>query len=596
MMQPDVVRIGGGSAGYGDGAMAAPVLIRDGEIDYLMLDYLSEIYMPMAARARLADPQMGYVPYFPTEFYPRIAAALDQTGTRLVTNAGAVNPRACARAMAAEAEKLGLRPCIAVVDGDDLLGRAEAFRATGLLSAQMPEGANYTGIHAYLGAFPIARALALGADIVITGRVVDSALALGPLIHEFGWAADACDLLGAGSLIGHILECGAQASGGLFTDWREVGDYADIGYPIAEVRRDGTAIITKPPGTGGLVNVGCVAEQILYEIDDPQSYRLPDVTVDFSQVAVEQVGEHRVKVSGAKGRAPGPDLKAIATWDDGFIGSFGFFMRGPDAAAKARANAEAVLKRGQTMLIERNMPTVRRSLIEVIGEEESYGAHARAMSAREVFCRVSLDVEQSDVFTLIRQEANVGMVSMAPGMASSMMLAGPLPMARMEALMLPAAEVHAQVVIDDRVEHVIRAPHQQGKAPSPFLPPPCDTPLGACVAVPLSRLAWTRSGDKGDSCNVGVVARHQDYLPYIAAALTEAEVGHRYAAMFEGKPRVERYYLPGIHALNFVLRGGLDGGCTVSLRFDTMGKSAAQDLLDVPVPVPAWICDAVGAE
>jgi hypothetical protein len=256
MMQPDVVRIGGGSAGYGDGAMAAPVLIRDGEIDYLMLDYLSEIYMPMAARARLADPQMGYVPYFPTEFYPRIAAALDQTGTQLVTNAGAVNPRACARAMAAEAEKLGLCPCIAVVDGDDLLGRAEAFRATGLLSAQMPEGANYTGIHAYLGAFPIARALALGADIVITGRVVDSALALGPLIHEFGWAADACDLLGAGSLIGHILECGAQASGGLFTDWHEVGDYADIGYPIAEVRRDGTAIITKPPGTGGLVNVG----------------------------------------------------------------------------------------------------------------------------------------------------------------------------------------------------------------------------------------------------------------------------------------------------------------------------------------------------
>ncbi|MDG2003386.1 MAG: DUF1446 domain-containing protein, partial [Novosphingobium sp.] len=439
MRRKDVVRIGGGSAGLGDGAMAAPVLIRDGEIDYLMLDYLSEIYMPMAARARCADSDMGYVPYFPSEFYPRIAAVLSESGTKLITNVGAVNPRACARAMATEAEALGLRPRIAVVDGDDLLGRADTFRENGMLSAQMPDGAGYTGIHAYLGAFPIARALALGADIVITGRVVDSALALGPLIQEFGWEADAYDLLGAGSLIGHIMECGAQASGGLFTDWREVGDYAEIGYPIAEVSRDGTAIITKPPGTAGLVSVGTVAEQILYEIDDPQNYRLPDVSADFSQAVVEQVGEHRVKVSGARGRPPGPDLKAIATWDDGFAGSFGFYMRGPDAAEKARTNAQATLKRGRTMLMERNMPAVRRSRIEVIGEEESYVDHASVSNAREVFCRVSIESEQTDAFALIRQEANVGMVSMSPGMASSMMVSDPLPMARMEAFMIPSA-------------------------------------------------------------------------------------------------------------------------------------------------------------
>ena len=200
-----------------------------------------------------------------------------ERGVRMVTNAGAVNPVACAEAMKAAAARIGLSPKIAVVHGDDLIDRAGELRATGRLKTALPDGCAYTGINAYLGAFPIARALELGADVVITGRVVDSALVLGPLIHEFGWAPNDYDCMAAGSLIGHLLECGAQASGGIFTDWREVGDYSEIAYPIAECRADGSAVITKTVDMGGLVSVGTVAEQLLYEIGDPRSYALPDV-------------------------------------------------------------------------------------------------------------------------------------------------------------------------------------------------------------------------------------------------------------------------------------------------------------------------------
>lgn len=586
MSDDRIIRIGGGSAGYGDGAMASPVLIRDGALDYLMLDYLSEIYMPMAARARAADPAAGYVPYFPEDFYGRIAAGLHEKNVKLVTNAGAVNPHACAEAMRAVAARLGLSPRIAVVDGDDLLARAKDLRAAGTLTTALPEGGGYTGIHAYLGAFPIAHALALGADIVITGRVVDSALALGPLIHEFGWAPDDYDRLAAGSLIGHILECGAQASGGLFTDWREIGDYADIGYPIAEVAVDGSAVITKAPGTGGLVSAGSVAEQLVYEIGDPASYRLPDVTVDFTQVRFEQIGEDRVAMTGARGRSPGVNYKAIATWDDGWAGSFGFFMRGPAAAEKARANAASVLKRAETMLLGRNLPPIRRSHVEVIGQEASYGAHAHAAPSREIFCRLSVEVEEPSAFGLLRQEANTGMISMTPGMASTMMISPPAPMARLEAFLIPADTVPARVMIDGHGEEIARFAHEpftEALSAMPIAAPalPSDT------VVPLVALAWTRSGDKGDACNVGVVARRPDYLPYIAAAMDAATVADRYAAMFADGFVVRRYHLPGANALNFVLEGALDGGCSTNLRFDAMGKSASQDVLDLPIPIPS---------
>ena len=510
---------------------------------------------------------------------------------RMVTNAGAVNPRACGAAMQAAAARLGLDPKIAVVDGDDLLDRADQFRASGQLSEPLPPN-GYTGINAYTGAFPIARALAMGADVVITGRAVDSALALGPLIHEFGWGPQDYDLLAAGSLVGHILECGAQASGGLFTDWREVADYSNIGYPIAECSADGSAVITKPTGTGGLVSVGGVAEQMLYEIGDPRSYLLPDVILDFSEVRFEQLGENRVRMTGAKGRAPGPDYKAIATWDDGFFANWVFPMRGIDAGDKARAIASSVLKRGARMLEERGLQQLRRTRVDVVGNEDSYGAQARAINSREVYCRVAIEAAEEAAFPLIFREQGTGSVSMAPGIAVSRMMVFTTPLARSESFLLPAEEVPVTVTLGDRSETVARA------APAPAVPqPPAPEPPApnapADRTIRLGALAWARSGDKGDICNIGVAARRPEYLPYIAAALDARTMARFYAHMFaDGAGKVDRFYLPGSNALNFMLHDALDGGCTASMRFDPLGKSAAQEILDFEVPISASLLPA----
>lgn len=593
MTGPCTVRIGGGSAGLGDGIVGIPQLLRGGELDYLMLDYLSEYFMPQAGRSRQRDPQAGYVPGFPDEIVSLAGHALAGKKVKIVTNAGAVNPRSCAAAIRAAARRADFDIKVAIVDGDDVIERAMEFRKAGRLKAELPQGSGYTTLNAYLGAFPIARALSLGADIVITGRVVDSALCLGPLIHEFGWGPQQYDLLASGSLIGHILECGAQASGGIFTDWQEVGDYTDIGYPIAECRADGSAIITKVPGTGGLVSVGTVAEQLVYEIADPRGYQLPDVICDFSNVRFEQSGPDRVLMTGAKGRPPGPNYKVNATWDDGWFASWGFAVRGRDAADRAKAIADAVLRRGARLLRERHLPAMRRSRIEIIGDEESWGANARTQGSREVFCRIAIEAGDEATLGILLRETGTASVSMAPGIVGSMLMFHPVPMARLESFLIPAIEVPARITLDDHTET-----HERAVSASPVAAPEAAVPpspdRATDTTVPLRRLAWARSGDKADVCNIGVVARKPEYLPYIAAAMDEAAVARQYAFILGDDGAVERHYLPGSHALNFLLRGALDGGCTVSLRLDPFGKSAAQDALDMSIPVPASLLRPVG--
>ena len=268
---------------------------------------------------------------------------------------------------------------IAIVEGDDVLPRIAELRAAGVREmysgAELPQ--KVLSANAYLGAIPIARALAAGADVVITGRCVDSAVALGPLMHEFGWREDDYDRLAAGSLAGHIIECGCQATGGLLTDWESVPNWEDIGYPILECHADGSFVVTKAPGTGGLVSRAAVAEQMLYEMGDPGAYILPDVVCDFSGVEIAEVGPDRVRVSGARGLAPTPTYKVCATYPDGYRCTAILNIIGIDAAKKARRTAEAILARTRAIFREQNLADYSATHIEVLGAETVYGPHAR---------------------------------------------------------------------------------------------------------------------------------------------------------------------------------------------------------------------------
>ena len=337
-----IVKIAGASGALNDSLIAVPQLLTVPDLHYLAFDYLGEGAMGMMRRMKEADPRSGFLPDFVDLHIGPYLAELKQRGIKVLSNAGGMNPEGLAEMIRQRGRDNNVDIKVAVVTGDDIDAQVAGLRDAGTHDmfdqTPFPEG-KIGSINVYLGAFPIAAALAAGADVVITGRVVDSALILAPLIHEFGWTETDYDLLAAGSAIGHILECGTQATGGTFTDWKNVPDWANIGFPIGECRADGSCVITKPDGSGGLVSIGTVGEQILYEISDPRAYFLPDVVCDFSQIALEQVGENRVLMTGVKGYPPTDQYKVCVTYDAGWRSIALIPIAGIDAAAKARRTA-----------------------------------------------------------------------------------------------------------------------------------------------------------------------------------------------------------------------------------------------------------------
>jgi hypothetical protein len=594
-----IVRIGGAGGFLGDSSVAAAQLLKGGRLDYMILDYLAEATMSALGRHRTARPDRGFASDFTEWIWKDNLRDLKAQGVKIVTNAGGLNPHACRARMEELAAAAGLSFRIAVVDGDDLMSRLDELAGRGLSEmfthAPFPDPKRVFTANAYFGGRPIAQALAAGAEIVITGRVVDSALALGPLMHEFGWADDDHDLLSAGSLAGHVIECGAQATGGLFTDWEDVPDWAHIGYPVIECHGDGSFVVTKPPGTGGLVSPAAVAEQILYELGDPQGYALPEVVCDFSQVTVEAVGSDRVRVTGAKGYPPSGLYKVCVTFEDGyrFIGAMP--VVGRDAARKAERQAQALLERFEDMLRDRNLPPPRDRRIELLGAEASYGAQGRpeARAVREIVARIGAEHESAAALRLLAREFASPTTSMSVG--STGWFGGEptiTPVARVFSVLIPRAEVAATVSLGDR-----RIDIRADPPPIPFDPlmvarPDTPEDPGApddLILVPLIDLAWARSGDKGDAFNIGVIARNAEYLPWIRRALAPGRVRAFFAHEFEGAkaPEVLRYELPGLKALNLHCLAALGGGQFASLRLDPLAKGKAQQLLDMEVEIPA---------
>jgi hypothetical protein len=593
-----VVRIGGASGFWGDSSVGAPQLVSAGHVDYLVFDYLAELTMSILAAARGKDPELGYATDFVTVTMKSILRDVVDQGIRVISNAGGINPQGCARAIAALAAEQGIHVKIAVVRGDDVMGLVPELREEGVKEMQSgaPLPARVLTANAYLGALPVKQALDEGAQIVITGRCVDSAVTLGALMHEFRWAADDYDRLAQGSLAGHIIECGCQATGGLHTDWEAVPDWAHIGYPIVECHSDGGFVATKPAGTGGLVNTAVIAEQMLYEIGDPRRYLLPDVGCDFTAVKLEQIGEHRVRVRGARGLAPGPAYKVSATYVDGFRCSAQLTIVGMDAARKARRTGEAILERTRELFAQQGLPDYSRTHIEVIGSEEgNYGPHARTREVREAVLRVAVMHPQKAALELFAREVAPAGTSWSPGTTGADGRPRPTPAIKQFAFLLDKSRVEPQVVIGEQVISV-EVPVGQASLPPPSTAPGTVVEGAAStgsaraewVEVPLIRVAWGRSGDKGDSSNIGIIARRPEWLPLLREQLTEARVAQWLAHLVRGS--VTRFDVPGIHAMNFLCAQALDGGGMASLRNDPLGKGMAQILLAMPVRVPReWL-------
>jgi len=594
-MSERVVRIGGASGFWGDTAMSAPQLVRGAQIDYLVFDYLAEVTMSILASQRLKDPAAGYATDFVHITMKALLPDLVARKVRVVANAGGVNPLACRDALAKVAQALGVPLKIGVVLGDEISALVPSLRERDVreMFSGEPMPAAFVSVNAYLGAIPIARALDQGCDVVITGRCVDSAVTLGVLMHEFGWRDDDHDRLAQGTLAGHLIECGAQCTGGLFTDWDQVPDWENIGFPIVEALADGTFTITKPEGTGGLVTPATVSEQLVYEIGDPRAYLVPDVTCDFTTVKFEQTGENRVRVSGARGRAPTPTYKVSATFADGFRNMAVLVIGGQDAAAKARRTGEAILNRTARMLATLGLPAYTESRIELLGAEDMFGAHARP-DAREVVLKIAVKCPAKASLDLFAREFAPAGTSMAPGTTG--LMGGrptPTPVIRLFSFLVDKAEVPIEIDVDGQ-RTAITVP-KGADLDVADLPPARSLrdagaiAGGALCTVPLIRLAHGRSGDKGNKANIGVIARRAEYLPYLSAWLTPERVGRFFA--HNHPSLVERFDLPGFDAMNFLLHDVLGGGGMASLRTDNLAKAFAQVLLTMPVDVPEALLD-----
>lgn len=586
-----VVKIGCASGFWGDTNTAAFQLVHMAQIDYLVFDYLSEITMSIMAKAMMVEPSHGYALDFVSRVMSPLIGKIAEKKIKVISNAGGVNPLACRDALQKLIDEKGLSLKVAVVLGDNLLPQhaelvkqdlKEMFNAS-------PLPAQVASSNAYLGAVAIRDALDLGADIVITGRVVDSAVVLAPLLHEYQWSLNDYDKLAQGSLAGHVIECGAQCTGGNFTDWRLVQGFDNMGFPIVEVGEDGSFVVTKPQGTGGLVSTATVAEQIVYEIGNPQAYLLPDVTADFSQIHLEQVGENRVKVTGATGRAPTQQYKVSATYSDGYRVLVSFLIAGREASEKAQVIADAILTKCERVLALRSVPPFSEKSVEILGIESTYGVHTRIKESREVVVKIAVKHPFKEACMFFASEIAQASTGMAPALAG---IVGGRPKAS------AVVKLFSFLIDKDQLKIEVDFAGQRYPVQIPAGSVAQDIanhPVGEVavyqgdeVEVPLVDIAHARSGDKGNHSNIGVIARKAEYLPWIRAALTAANVAEYMQHVLDpDQSKVIRYELPAMNALNFMLENALGGGGIASLRIDPQGKAFAQQLLDMPVKIPS---------
>ncbi|KAI6650978.1 hypothetical protein LOD99_5555 [Oopsacas minuta] len=582
------VRIGCASGFWGDSFTVTSQLLATGNTDYIVYDYLSEITMGLLAARKLKGAK-GCIDEFILQIAPHLIE-IKEKNIKLISNAGALDPLVLSENLKDIAEKLNIPELkVAVVTGDEMLHKVDKIHQINPtdLDTNIPFPDEPLSINAYLGAEPIAYALQRGADIVITGRCVDSALVLGPLMHEYGWKSTDWDLLAKGSLAGHILECGAQATGGICTDWRDVPDWDNIGYPIAEVYKDGSFLVTKPLNTGGIVDIGTVSEQIVYEIGNPASYLLPDVTCDFRDIRLTAVPDG-VLVNGATGRPPSGSYKVCVIYPQDFRITAPALVIGPNIREKGLKVANNILKKVKRILEAKKLGDFTEEYLQVFGCNDSYGPHAlnNSEDLREGMIWISCKHKNKAALELLGALIASAGTGMSPGLTN--IIGGrpkPSRILKLFSFLTPKQSLSVKLHIDGNIEDIpIHIPDTTNYVDNiPIIIEPLENPNWHLNCDKLEKLAYIRSGDKGGTVNIGVVARDPEFYSTLVNKLTPEKVYEFFAhkAHPNFKYKVDRYTLPGIRGLNFVLSGVLGGGALENLTPDPQGKAFGQMLADL---------------
>jgi hypothetical protein len=558
--QVEPIRIGNASGFYGDRFAAMREMLEGGELDVLTGDYLAELTMLILGRDRLKNPDLGYARTFLRQLEDCLGLALD-SGVAIVANAGGLNPAGLAGAIADLAGRLGLNPKVGYVSGDDLLPRAAE------LGYGTPVAAN-----AYLGGWGIAACLEAGADVVVTGRVTDASLVVGPAAAHFGWDRGDFDALAGAMAAGHVIECGAQATGGNYSFFTEVADLRHPGFPVAEVFADGSSVITKQPGTGGAVTVGTVTAQLLYEVAGPR-YAGPDATLRLDTVRLRQDGPDRVAITGVRGEPPPPALKVSLNTLGGYRNQVEFVLTGLDIAAKAalvRSQLTAALSPEVTWELartdHRDAATEEQAsaTLRCVARSRDPKAIGRAFSG----AAVELALASYPGFHL----------TAPPGDAQ--------PYGVFTAAYLDRTLVEQVAVLPGGTAVTVPEPPQTRELePVAAAEPEPPAPATDVRRVPLGLIAGARSGDKGGDANVGLWARDPAAWPFLAAELTVGKL--RELLPEAASLPVTRHLLPNLRALNFVIEGLLGEGVAAAARFDPQAKAVGEWLRSRELDVPA---------
>ena len=591
-MSSKKIRVGCASGFWGDTSIAAKQLVEKARLNYLVFDFLAEVTMSILSRAKLRNPKLGYATDFIDHITPLLKKIKDRK-IKVVTNAGGINPYSCKTELEFEAKKLGIKLNVATIEGDDILNELPNLKKQGIREMEkqsfLPDSC--LSINAYIGASGIIKALSEGADIIIAGRIVDSALVLGPLMYEYDWKYSDYDLLSAGSLAGHIIECGAQCTGGNYTDWKEVKGFENIGFPFVDVFPNGDFIVSKSKGTGGLVTFGTVAEQLVYEIGDPEEYILPDVICDFSHVKITEIGLNKVLVKGAKGYPPTQYYKNSATYMDGYRSVGTLVIGGKDALQKGEIIGTAIIKRCSAIFKENKLIDFSNTSFDIIGSDSIYGPKKNNYKTKEIVLRIVVNHYQKEALVIFSKELAQAVTGMTAGVINYLGARPKVsPSVRLFSFLLPKEQIKIRVKIKKKILQI--SPYECKvirRNPRISYLKKEISPLEKDHLVPLIKLAYARSGDKGDHANIGVIARKKEYFDFINRELSPSRLSKFFSHVLKGD--VLKWELPGINGLNFLLKNSLGGGGMASLNLDPQGKAYAQQLLEYPIPVTKELFD-----